>query len=402
MNRTDRAGAEQPSGNGHSASRPNWRIPSSYDAAHEAENAKAAEQYYNECNHETFLNTQTDKKPDLLTTKKIDEIAGQFHTIKDLSEGAYEPNGWIVPRLIPSDCIVTLQGQAKSGKSTFVLHMIKELTSSGVFLGEKLELTKVVYVTEQNKKSFLSQLESAGISPDVTNLTALTVEGTLGLSGWKALFHACERQLLETSAKMLVIDSWGRFTGITEQEENKTAPVQERITELRKIVTNTGATILILHHVRKSGGMMEAGLGSSALAQQVDVLLSLSGEPAQKDASAKDVSGPQCRMIQSKGRFSDVLNQVQVKWEPDKYQYVLLGAPPKNDTVERLLQLLTTAPDDSMDAEALAIMYKATYGKQLSSRTIENRIPAMRKHPSVQQVEGSGIKGVPARFYRTQ
>jgi RecA-family ATPase len=93
-----------------------------------------------------------------------------------------------------------------------------------------------------------------------------------------------------------VIDSWGRFTGITEQEENKTAPVQERITELRTIVTNTGATVLILHHVRKSGGgTIEAGLGSSALAQQVDVLLSLSGEPAQEDVS------PGNSMVQSAG-----------------------------------------------------------------------------------------------------
>jgi predicted ATP-dependent serine protease len=110
------------------------------------------------------------------------------------------------------------------------------------------------------------------------------------------LFQVCEREILETGAKLLVIDSWGRFTGITEQEENKTAPVQERITELRTIVTNTGATVLILHHVRKNGGgTIEAGLGSSALAQQVDVLLSLSGEPAQEDVS------PGNSMVQSAG-----------------------------------------------------------------------------------------------------
>jgi RecA-family ATPase len=202
-----------------------FQFPAEYDKEREAEMIGEAAAYDRE-KYDLYLNSLATQEPDLLTRSKIADIAGRFHTIKDLSAGAYEPNGWIVNRLIPSESIVTLQGQAKSGKSTFILHMIKELISGGEFLGERLEPIKVVYVTEQNRKSFLSQLGSADIDPSATNLTALTVEGTLGLTGWKHLFQVCERELLETGAKLLVIDSWGRFTGITEQEENKTAPVQ--------------------------------------------------------------------------------------------------------------------------------------------------------------------------------
>jgi hypothetical protein len=378
-----------------------FQFPAEYDKEHEPEMIATAEAD----SYDEFMTALASQKPDLLTRSKIADIAGCFHTIKDLSAGAYEPSGWIVNRLIPSESIVTLQGQAKSGKSTFILHMIKELISGGEFLGERLEQIKVVYVTEQNRKSFLSQLESANIDPAATNLTALTVEGTLGFAGrWKDLFQACERELLETGAKLLVIDSWGRFTGITEQEENKTAPVQERITELRKIVTNTGATVLILHHVRKSGGgMIEAGLGSSALAQQVDVLLSLSGEPEQEDVSPGKLNGPDCRMIQSKGRFSDVLNGVQVKWEKEKYHYVRIGTARKEEnTVERLLNILTADSEDAMDAEALSIMYKATYGKEIELRTVENLLPKLKKHPSVRLVAGTGKRNIPTKLYRAR
>jgi hypothetical protein len=379
-----------------------FQFPAEYDKEREAEMIAEAAAHDRE-EYDLYLNSLATQKPDLLTRAKIAEVAGRFHTIKDLSAGAYEPNGWIVNRLIPSDSIVTLQGQAKSGKSTFILHMIKELISGGEFLGERLEPIKVVYVTEQNRKSFLSQLESANIDPAATNLTALTVEGTLGLTGWKHLFQECERQILETGAKLLVIDSWGRFTGITEQEENKTAPVQERITELRKIVTNTGATVLILHHVRKSGGgMIEAGMGSSALAQQVDVLLSLSGEPTQEDVPPKKVSGPECRMIQSKGRFSDVLNGVQVKWEKEKFHYVLVGMAGKDVTVERLFKVLTSDRDEPMDAQALATMYKATYGTAIELRTVRNLLPTLKKHPSVRQLDGTGKKGIPAKLYKAR
>ena len=348
-----------------------------------------------------YLEEQARQKTHLLTRAKIQEIAGRFQTIKELSAGAYEPNRWLVQRLIPSDSIVTLQGQAKSGKSTFILHMVRELITGGEFLGQTLEPTKVVYVTEQNQKSFLSQLESANIDPNSTNLTALTVEGTLGFASWKDLFQACEMELLKTGAKLLVIDSWGRFTGITEQEENKTAPVQERITELRKLVTNTGASVLILHHVRKSGGdIIDAGMGSSALAQQVDVLLSMSGQPAQEDVSPKKVSGPECRMIQSKGRFPDVMNGEQVKWEKDTYRFVLVGGPADPSTVlEKLLNLLPRNANEAVDSKSLASSYLEKHGP-ISPRTVENHMATLKKRQGVQQIEGTGMKGIPARLYR--
>jgi hypothetical protein len=361
--------------------------------------AEAGEYYAEE--HELYLKTLIHKKPDLLTRAKIHEIVGKFQTIKELSAGGYEPNSWLVQRLIPSDSIVTLQGEAKSGKSTFIFHMVKELITGGQFLGQKLEPTNVVYVTEQNRKSFLSQLESADIDPDSTKLTALTVERTLGFGGWENLFQACEKQVLETGAKLLVIDSWGRFTGITEQEENKSAPVQERITVLRKLVTNTGATVLILHHVRKSGGgIVDAGMGSSALAQQVDVLLSLSGQPAEEGVSPKKVSGPECRMIQSKGRFPDMMNEEQVKWEKESHRFVLVGRAAHALTfVEKLLSLLPTAADKAVDAAALALLHLGTYGSTTPG-SVENNLPKLKEYPSVRQVKGTGVKGTPARLYK--
>lgn len=377
-----------------SAEEPNGEMLEGYSALQAEANDWLAER-------QKLLDERASHDPTVLTQSRIHRIAGQFQTINELSAGGYEPTNWLVQRLIPSDSIVTLQGQAKSGKSTFILHMIRELIRGGEFLGQKLELAKVVYVTEQNRKSFLSQLESADIDPKSTNLTALTVEGTLGFGGWKDLFNACEAQLLRTRAKLLVIDSWGRFTGITEQEENKTAPIQERITELRKIVTNTGATVLILHHVRKSGGdIIEAGMGSSALAQQVDVLLSLSGQPAQEDVSPKKVNGPACRIIQSKGRFSDVMNGQQVKWEQDKHRYVLIGGAAREENiVQRLFDLLPTHSDEALDGESLASEYSATHGK-ISPRTVENALPDLKKRTGVRQTKGTGTKGNPARLYK--
>jgi RecA-family ATPase len=301
---------------------------------------------YQQEGYEQYLERNSDKKPHLLTQNQISQIAGQFQSMEQLFVDGYEPTGWLVKRLVPTESIITLQGQAKSGLSTFVLHMVKALTTGGEFLGQKLDPAKVVYVTEQNRKSFMSQLDSAAIDQTVADLTVLTVERTLGFNSWKDLFRACEVELLRTGAKLLVIDSWGRFTGITEEEENKAAPVQERITQLRKLVSNTGATVLMLHHVRKSGGnMVNAGMSSSALAQQVDVILSMSGQPAQEDVSHDKVNGPDCRLIQSKGRFPDMINGEQIKWEREQHRYVLAGGAARAESLaDKLFDLLPKDP----------------------------------------------------------
>jgi hypothetical protein len=98
-------------------------------------------------------------------------------------------------------------------------------------------------------------------------------------------------------------------------------------------------------------------------------------------------------MIQSKGRFSDVLNGVQVKWEKEKYHYVLAGTARKEEnTVEQLLNILTADSGDAMDAEALSIMYKTKY--------VGNCIPALKRHPSVRQLDGTGKKGIPSKLYK--
>jgi len=53
-----------------------------------------------------------------------------------------------------------------------------------------------------------------------------------------------------------------------------------------------------------------------------------------------------------------------------------------------------------MNAVALATMYKAKYSKEIELRTVENLLPKLKKHPSVRQLDGTGKKGISAKFYK--
>ena len=88
--------------------------------------------------------------------------------------------------------------------------MLKALIEGGEFLGEKLEPTKIVYLSEQTEEAFKLQLQEAGIDSESENLAYLTVENHAGLP-WQTLFKLGALKAQEFGAELLVIDSWGQI-----------------------------------------------------------------------------------------------------------------------------------------------------------------------------------------------
>jgi hypothetical protein len=232
-------------------------------------------------------------------------VGSRFKTTKELFNSGEETISWLIPDFIPANALVSFQSRAKAGKSTLVFHMIRAMLEGGTFLGNKIEKQKVAYLTEQPRSTYLLQLREAGINPEDENLFVLTVEDNFDLKFADAM-DAADFKLLETGAKLLVIDSWGRFASFDASEnEMATAPTQRRVTRIRELQARSGATVLIIQHVGKDNGrgIIDAGMGTSALAQQMDLVLSLSGEPKRREISAKKLQNANCRAIQGVGRF---------------------------------------------------------------------------------------------------
>lgn len=121
-------------------------------------------------------------------------------------------------------------------------------------------------------------------------MTVMTVEDFYS-NNWKLNFEAAEKQLLETGAKLLVIDSWGKFANFSQNEdEYRSGPTQERVNRLRELISVTGATVLIIHHSGKQDrNLIDAGLGATALAAQVDQAFSLTGEPEKERSLSRNM-----------------------------------------------------------------------------------------------------------------
>jgi hypothetical protein len=245
------------------------------------------------------------------------ELISRFKTFKQMKDiDGGEPPKFLVDGILPENALVTFQGPAKSGKSTLLFHMIKCMMTGAKF-NDKHDCQKisVVYMSEQPRAILLKQLQEAGIDETCVDLHLCSCEDNWNLT-WEQSF-ALGRDMVEaTGAKLLVIDSWGRFAQFAPSEnEMTTAPTQLRVTFLRGIQATTKCCVLINQHVNKGSraqGMVNAGMGSSALAQQADYLLSLSGEPKRPDIPADQLKNSNCRALQGMGRFAPIKMAIEL------------------------------------------------------------------------------------------
>jgi hypothetical protein len=239
----------------------------------------------------------------------------RFLTLKELFSANDKEVEWLAPGILPAESLISIQGRPKCGKSTFVFAMLKVLLEGGEFLGTPVKPIGVVYLSEQNRVSFCQQLKESGIDVSTDSMTVMTVEDFYA-DAWQKNFDAAKEQILEAGADLLVIDSWGKFACFSQHEdEYQGGPTQVRVNKLRELISDTGACVLIIHHTGKQQGraLIDAGLGATALAAQVDQAFSLSGEPQQQAAESKNMQNEHCRSLQSSGRFTDAFRKIQIE-----------------------------------------------------------------------------------------
>lgn len=291
----------------------------------------------------------------------------RFRTVKELYSTEYRPVEWFVPGILPNESLVSIQGRPKCGKSTFVFAMTKALLEGGTFLENQVRPTKVVYLSEQNRISFCQQLKESGIDPATENMSVMTAEDFY-IGPWEQNFEAAEQQISKTGAKLLVVDSWGKFANFSQYEdEYQSGPTQLRVNKLRHLIWATGATILIIHHTSKhqKRNLIDAGLGATALAAQVDQTFSLSGEPQKQAASSKHMSTERHRCLKSVGRFTDAISDIQIeRLRNGTYRKAPL------ETVGRV-PVVPQPPQEVLGKAFAANPELANYGNQKLSRELK-------------------------------
>lgn len=185
--------------------------------------------------------------------------------------GEQEPGLW--GDFLMSESIHLLSGEAGVGKTTFLYNLAIRACTGDDFLGIPFSRPlRVLYIDLETPYSLWRKkirLISDGNPPNnLAFIFCISLEKDM-------------RELINEVAKhhfdLVIVDTINEGFGTTDEDSN--AEANRQMALIRELVQETGAAMLLVHHIGKSaeGRRVYRGRGASARAASADVVLNLEG-----------------------------------------------------------------------------------------------------------------------------
>jgi len=246
--------------------------------------------------------------------------------------GQAEDKAWIWKGYLAPAEITLFSASWKIGKTTLLSHFLKAVDGSKTdFLGQEVRPCRVLYVSEESEHHWARRRDSLLLGNHV-GFVCQHFDHRPNVPEWGRFIGELAEQVKRFHFDLVVVDTLAKLWPV--REENDAGQVDEALMPLKKL-TEIGASVMLIHHTRKSGGENFVGSrGSGALPSFVDNII----EFDRHSSNQKDCK----RIIRAVGRNGDDVPE-SLLCELRNGQYVGLGDP---DTPEaRTGQTGGTAPD---------------------------------------------------------
>lgn len=205
---------------------------------------------------------------------RVEEPTGNafsFTSIGELMNRNVEVK-WVVNNLLTEGGMSIFAGAPKSGKSTLVRQLVKNICRGESFLGHKTKQGEIVYLALEEQDAMLkTDFKRLGITKD--DNISIHVGGALTMNAVEDL----EAYLLDKRPILTVVDTLMLLKPM--KNLNDYAEVNVIMARYRKIARDTGTHLLFVHHGKKpTDGAPSGGssiLGSTALFGGVDMALTI-------------------------------------------------------------------------------------------------------------------------------
>ena len=187
---------------------------------------------------------------------------------KDLPDLEQPPSLW--EGLLYPGCITQLNAEPGAGKSTIAYNIAALGALRRDFLGIGFpKRIKTLYI-DLETPLWLQKLKIQRICDELPEDFHLLSELTLRRD-LNHLLRLCKQEMYE----LIVLDTQSKVLDM--EDENSNSEANRAVSRLRKIVAETGAAILLIHHTKKGteGKDVYRGRGASAIAGAVDVVVNL-------------------------------------------------------------------------------------------------------------------------------
>jgi hypothetical protein len=137
----------------------------------------------------------------------------------------------------------------------------------------------------------------------------------MGLS-WATFMDAGVKKCNELGAKILVVDTAGKFTHMEGEQSNADGAVRQVLDHVSKAQAQGIAVVLSKHERKSDGRITDAWSGSHAWGAEADLLVRITKE----DALPKTQ-----RRLEVEGRFDDARGEWTIELDPLTRNFTLLG-----------------------------------------------------------------------------
>lgn len=291
--------------------------------------------------------------------------------LAEIEHGQGLAQDWIWETVLPVGGLALLAGPPKEGKTTFAAHLAAAVSRGDTFLSRTTKKTGVLWLGLEERPQDVVRRFAALDAGDVFYHPApyrSRVENLAALAVW----------IKENSVGLVVVDTLTKFWNVN--DENDAGGVDRALDAILTLARTTGATVLLLHHVRKTTAANGDDIrGSSAIFANMDAAIIL-----RRDGTSR-------RSLQFRSRFSECPERIDMELRDGLYQS--LGAPPDASKAASLkvFEVLKAEPSPVSSVAAAASIPESSARRLLQELLIQN--------PNVGKI-GGGQKGDPEKFFR--
>lgn len=192
---------------------------------------------------------------------------------------------WLIPGVLEEGTANLLYGPSGAGKSFVAFDAALSIATGTNWLGEySVQQGPAVYVAAEGAhgytKRYRAWLTAHDVSPALADL--LFIPHAINLYNQEQAFAFAE-QFAPVAPKLIVFDTLARCS--VGAEENSNADTNKITSALQHIINETGATVLVPHHVGKDPS--KGARGASALSGNFDGAIEL--RPLNNSAQISDI-----------------------------------------------------------------------------------------------------------------
>lgn len=301
----------------------------------------------------------------------------------DLSEMVVEQPLAVLPGYVYQGAITLFVAKAKTGKTTFLLHLAAALLNSREFLSRATLRLPVFIYTEEGRETMVTAMRRAGVhrEKDLHLLFKQDARGR-GLEEVLGALRAEAGRRAQGSACLLILDTISGLSGAVNDDENNSGFAQ-RVVDAVRPFTEAGWAVVLTQHMRKSGGDLEDSMrGSSAFGGAVDIICSMT----KGNASGHDGR----RELHAAGRFDKIPRELVIELTDGVYAALGQKSDLERATIRR--QLLELLPSEAGRALSEACILE-TLGEGASRTTLQRALKDLVDGAQAAKEKGAGGAG---------